>query len=298
MRSLLAPKHWLTWIGIALLWLLMRLPLRWLIAMGRGVGRLGHRVGKRRRNIVKTNVALCFPDLSEIEQQRLVEEIFVSTGIAMIETAMSWLGPIDKFLDRFALEGLDEVAARLDRGKGVIIVGGHYSTLDIAGAFISRHIDVDVVYRPHKNPVIEYLTQRGRGRHFGRVIDRRDMRTLVRRVREGKLVWYAPDQDYGRKHAVFAPFFGVEAATISVLTRLKRMTDADFVFLAHYRDARTGTWRARFSAPFDDFGEDELADATAINRALESAIRVEPDQYHWVHRRFKTRPPGEVSVYG
>ena len=298
MRSLLAPKHWLTWIGVGLLWLLMRLPVGWLFALGRVIGAVGHRVGKRRRHIVETNIALCFPERCATERAALVRDVFRSTGIAMIETALSWLGPVDRFDHRFTLEGLDLVEARLAQGKGVIIVGGHYATLDIAGALIARHIDVDVVYRPHNNPVIEHLTQRGRGRHFGQVIDRRDMRSLVRRLREGHLVWYAPDQDYGRKHAVFAPFFGVQAATISVLTRISRLTDAEFVFLAHYRDATDGTWHARFSAPFDRFGEDELGDATAINRALEAAIRVQPDQYHWVHRRFKTRPEGENSVYG
>ena len=298
MRRLIAVRHWPVWLGIGVAWLVARLPVPWLMRLGGAFGALGWRLATRRRRIAETNLALCFPELSAEQRAVLAREVCRSTGIAFVESAMIWLGPVARLQARFTLTGLDIYRAALAEGNGVIVIGAHFTTLDLAGGLTGREAKFAALYRPHGNPVLEKVIRGGRERHLAATIERRALRRAVAHLREGGALWYAPDQDYGLRHAVFVPFFGIEAATINVTTRLARRTGARVLFLSHRRDPRRGLWEAEISDPFRNFPSDDFAaDAAQINRVIEQAVRECPEQYLWVHRRFKTRPAGQASPY-
>lgn len=295
---LAAPRNWPTWAGVGVAWLACRLPLRWQIALGKALGYLGWRLGRRRRRITETNVRLCFPELSDPQRADLVRRIFRSAGIGLMETVHAWLRPVDRLADRLECHGLDALRAAEAEGRGVLLAGVHFLTLDFTGALLAARVDFDVVYRSHRNAVIEWLMVRGRRRVYGAVIERADLRQAARRLRAGKTVWYAADQDYGRRHSVFAPFFGRPAATLIATSRLARMNRSPVVVYTHFRDAARQTWSVHFQRMQDFPSGDDVADATRLNEVVEAEIRRHPDQYLWLHRRFKTRPDGQESPYG
>jgi Kdo2-lipid IVA lauroyltransferase/acyltransferase len=295
--TLAAPRYWPTWVGVAVMWLVARLPLGVQFALGRAIGAIGYRVAPARRHIATVNVQLCFPELDATARDALVRRIFTSTGIGAVETAMAWFGDVLRLRDRVTFEGLDVLTTAQQRGHGVVLIGAHFSTLDLAGALLSQAIDLDVIYRYNKNPVIEWAMRRGRERRFRNVIERSDTRAVLTQLKAGHTVWYAADQDYGRKVSVFAPFFGVPAATITATARFARFNASPAVFISHFRDATTRTWSFRFRELEGFPGNDDGEDAARINAVIESEIRRHPDQYLWLHRRFKTRPEGEPRPY-
>lgn len=297
-RRLLAPRHWGTWLAVGIAWLAARLPVPLMVRLGGALGLLGRRLSPHRRDVVRKNLELCFGGLDAPALAQLERDVFRSTGIALVETAMAWLGRMDRFDGRFTLHGLDIYRRALAEGRGVLVLGAHFTTLDLAGGLTGREAGFAAVYRPHGNGVIDWLTRHGRERHVERVFDRRAIRRSVAHLRAGGALWYAPDQDYGARHSVFAPFFGVAAATITITSRLAGATGARVLFLSHWRDAARCTWHARFSDPFGDFPTgDPVRDAAVINAVIERAVREHPAQYLWVHRRFKTRPEGEEPLY-
>lgn len=296
-QSLCHPAYWLTWVGIGLLWLTAQMPHRLRLALGRALGILLYHVARNRRHIATVNIDLCFPELDTAARRRLVRETMISNITGLLETALGWWGS-DRHLRRMVrVEGLENVVAAKAQGRGVLLLGAHFTTLDFAGRLVSLFIEMDVIYRESKNVVIEHIIRKGRESVFGHVIERSDMRTVLRRLKAGDVVWYAPDQDYGRKHSVFAPFFGVTAATITGTARLARMNDSPVVFLTHYREP-DGSYLLQFlKIPAEFPSGDDVADATLINHEIEMAIRRCPDQYMWVHRRFKTQPEGKALFY-
>lgn len=282
------------------MWLVTRLPHPFRIRFGALLGWLGYRLAKHRRHIVEINLALCFPGMAPAERQDLVRRVFRSSGISLVETALAWLRPRETFADLARVNGLEhlERAVAEGKGKGVILLGMHLTTLDFAGAVLSKYIDLDVMYRPNKNKVVELLMKRGRERNFRSAIHRDDIRGVIRNLKAGHIVWYGPDQDYGRRHSVFAPFFGVETATITATARIARISGAPVIVLTHYRDPDDEHYEINLSPPLENFPEgDDIRDARRINELVEKAVEKRPDQYWWLHRRFKTRPPGEERPY-
>jgi Kdo2-lipid IVA lauroyltransferase/acyltransferase len=296
--TLISPRQWPVWAGLGVLRLVVALPLRVQVAIGNLLGSAYYRLSGRRRHIASTNLQLCFPELGPEERKRLVRHVFKSTGIGVVETAMAYFKPLEPLRPRVRVEGLEHLTSAQARGRGVILVGAHFVSLDLAGGLLSLFADIDVMYRRGKNPVAEYVMRRGREQYYGAVIERSDTRTILRRLRENRTIWYAADQDYGRKHSVFAPFFGQQAATITATSRLARFNQSPALFISQFRDARTLTWSLHISPILDDFPSgDDVADATRINALIEQEIRRHPEQYLWIHRRFKTRPPGEPRPY-
>jgi KDO2-lipid IV(A) lauroyltransferase len=189
--------------------------------------------------------------------------------------------------------------ARLQRqGQGALILGMHFSTLDLGAALHSLFFRADAVYRPHNNPLFDRFMGRARQDYFDATLDRHDLRGVVRRIKAGHCVWYSPDQDFGRDASVFAPFFGVQAASVRMTARIARMTGAPVIPLIFHRNPDDRTYTMEYLPPLEDFPSgDEVADATRINAIIEAAIRQHPEQYLWLHRRFKTRPKGEPRLY-
>jgi KDO2-lipid IV(A) lauroyltransferase len=183
-------------------------------------------------------------------------------------------------------------------GRGVLLVAGHFTALDIFSQAIAAIADTDVMYRENKNAAWEWLQLQGRKHYFKAVIERSDIRETLRRLKAGDIVWYAPDQDYGAKHSVFAPFFGIQAASITATPRIARFNNSPVVFMTHYRNESNIGWTMTFYPMLEDFPSgNDVSDATRINALVEDAVRRHPAQYLWMHRRFKTRPPGEARFY-
>lgn len=292
------PRYWPTWFGILILRIVAALPFKAKLIAGRALGLLGFHLVKRRRHIVETNIRLCFPELDEDAQKKLVKATFASNGIGFFEIAWGWWANIKDLENRYDVTGLEHLEAAKADGGGVLLIGAHFVNLDLGGVLVNHVSPIDTIYRKNNNPVLEYVITKGRKRTYESVLERKEMRTIVRKLREGKTVWYSPDQDFGRNNAVFAPFFGVEAATLVTTSRLAKMGKAKPVGVAHYRNPETNRYHIVYMPVSNEFPSgDDLKDATIINAMLEKAIRVYPEQYMWVHRRFKTRPEGEPSFY-
>jgi len=292
------PRFWLHWAALWLLFGISRLPWRWQLGLGRSLGHLAWWLARSRRKVALRNLEICFPELSILERESLAHRHFASMGMGLVELGMAWWSPKRVFKDRLKLEGLENIHAALAHGKGVMIVGAHYTPMDICGRLFAEHVDIDVLYRRNENPVIESVMRRHRERYFGQAIARDDIRRMVRSLREGRAVWYAPDQNYRGKYSAMVPFFGEPAPTNTATSRLASMTNAAVVSVYMERQVEEGNYLVRFAAPLENFpSDDPIADTVRLNSLLETNIRECPEQYFWVHKRFKKRPEGYVNVY-
>lgn len=297
-RAFLHPKYWLTWLGIGIAALVTNLPHRTQISIGAGIGKLAYRVASRRRRIVEVNIALCFPDLDKAAQEQLVRRHLRSVGISLIETARVWLWNPRSLRDRVTLHGVEHLKQAATQGKGVIMLGLHLSTMDFCGAALGSAIDIDVMYRANENPLLETLMKRGRMKNYPSAVERSDIRGVLKSLKKGHIIWYGADQDYGRDHSVFVPFFGVQAATITATARFAQISGAAVVPVTYYRRDDDNHYDLYLSEPLTDFPTGDVeADALRVNQIVEAAIKPHPEQYWWVHRRFKTRPEGDASFY-
>jgi KDO2-lipid IV(A) lauroyltransferase len=291
-------RYWPTWLGLGLLWCLSRLPWTWLLASGRILGRLLHRFGQRRAQIAAVNLALCFPELPERARKAMIVQQFESIGIGIMEMAMSWWSADSTLRPLASIRGLEHLHAALQQGKGAILLSGHFTTLEIGGRLLAQHTPFHVMYREHKNAAFETIMHAARVRNFKRAIPRGDLRGMLNSLKDNIPVWYAPDQDYGADQSNFVPFFGIPAATITATSRLARISGAPVVPFFQARLPGTRGYRLTLYPALDNFpGASVEADTQRINTLLEDRIREQPEQYLWVHRRFKTRPPGEPGIY-
>ena len=296
----LHPRFWLLWLGLGLLWLITQLPYRALLTIGRLLGAGMYRVAADRRRIAARNLELCFPEKSAKERKRLLKENFASTGIAFFEMAMSWWWPKARLARLAHVEGLEHLKqAHLD-GKGVILMALHFTTLEIGAALLGQKHTIDGMYREHGNPLFDFIQRRGRERHNldSLAVERDDVRGMLKLLRSGRAIWYAPDQDYGAKQSIFVPLFGIQAATVTATSKFARLGKALVMPFTQERLADGSGYRLVIHPPLTDFpGESDEVDCLRINQWVEASVRECPEQYLWTHRRFKSRPPGEAKLY-
>lgn len=286
------PRLYPSWIGVGLFWLVGQLPWNFLLATGRGLGHLAWRLAKRRSHIARTNIRLCFPELTPEEQENLARRSVVSTGEAILEMAGSFSNHRIDLDKRLVIKGMEHIEQARAEGKGVLLLGMHFNSIDVGSRLLGYLMDFYAVYRPNDNRVIDRLINQGRGNYLKGNVPRSDIRQMIRLLRNGEVLWYAPDQDYGIAHAVFVPFFGIPAATITATSRIARMGKARVIPTAHYR-LPGGRYQIEFGPPLENFpsGDDE-ADTARINQTIEHYVRKHPEQYLWVHKRFKHQPDG------
>lgn len=299
-RALLHPRYWLIWFGFGGWWLFAQLPYGVQRRLGRALGWLTYHLAKRRRRIAERNIDWCFPELSAEERQRMVRGTIDSTAMAVFESGIAWFWPARRLRKLFTVTGLEHLQEAERQGQGVLLMAMHFTTLDIGAAMLCLEHSIDGVYRPHNNPVYDYVQRQGRERNNpgSRTIPRDEVRNIVKSLRAGRALWYAPDQDYGPKHSVFVPFFGVSAATITATAHLTRMGNAKVIPFVQTRLPNGRGYEVKVYPPLEGFPQgDDLADARQINAFIEERVREHPEQYMWVHRRFKTRPDGEASIY-
>ena len=245
-----------------------------------------------------TNLRLCFPELSEQEREALARRVMISTGEAILEMAGAFHNQRIDLDKRLTVSGLEHLETARREGHGVMLLGMHFNSIDVGSRLLGKFFRFSVVYRPNDNPLLDHLITKGRGTWVNHSVDRNDIRQTVRLLRQGEVVWYAPDQDYGRKASVFVPLFGVQAATVTATSTFARLGKAQVVPFTQTRLADGSGYRLTVHPPLEGFpGENETADALRINQWVEQAISQQPEQYMWVHRRFKTRPEGESRPY-
>ncbi|TLX59519.1 lipid A biosynthesis lauroyl acyltransferase [Stutzerimonas nosocomialis] len=299
-RKFLHPRFWPLWAGLGLLWLLVQLPYPVLLMLGRLLGALMYRVARSRRHIARRNLELCFPEMALADRERLLRENFASTGIAFFEMAMSWWWPKARLQRLARIEGLEHLQQAQAQGQGVILMALHFTTLEIGAALLGQRHTIDGMYREHDNPLFDFIQRRGRERHNldASAIEREDVRAMLKVLRAGRAIWYAPDQDYGRKQSLFVPLFDIPAATVTATTKFARLGRARVLPFTQERLADGSGYRLVIHPPLEDFpGESEEQDCLRINQWVEQAVRQCPEQYLWAHRRFKTRPEGMPSLY-
>ena len=274
----------------------------WTVAKHGGVTRASERLALSARGYHRilrvARFAARFADLTEEEQERLAREHIHAAGQGILEVALAWWGRDSQLRPLAHISGLEHFEEALARGKGVILLSAHFSSLEIGGRLLSYFTPFHVVYRSNENPVTEYLMKHNREKRFEKAIEKRNIKEMLRSLKSGKAVWYAPDQDMITKEPVFAPFMGVMAATNTATARLARISQAPVVPFAIFRREDGTGYDLELQPALEDYPSgDEVTDATRINRVFETWIRKQPEGYFWFHRRFKQRPPGEPDLY-
>ena len=298
-RYLLNPLYWPLWLGITLLYLTTLLPYRVILWLAYGLGWIGFYLLPQRRRIMRTNIRLTNPDLDEAATRRLLKKTFYSSTLMLFEIMWAWWASDKKLQPLIRYQGLENLRAAEAKGKGVILLGGHYSNIEILGRFMAYQADnIHTTYKPAHNRLYDLIMTYNR-RHMNKgIVASNDMRGILKLLKQKQLVWYAPDQDFGIETSVFAPFMGVQTATLTMTARLAKVSGAPVVPLFCERLPGTQGYCVRVGAALDPFPTgDDVQDATTLNAALEQHVRRVPDQYLWGHRRFKTRPRGEKQLY-
>ena len=286
--SRFAPRYWPTWVALAVLRVFEPLPYGLQAWLGRTLGRLLFLLPSSFKRIAARNIELCCPQLGAAERNRLLARHFESLGLGLFETGITWWSLDSRLLGMTTVEGLEHLDAVLAAGKGAILLSAHFTTLEIGARAICARRPTSIMYRPTKNAVLEQFLKDNRGRHARRAIPRDDIRTLIGALKANEIVWYAPDQAYRKKGAEMVPFFGIPAATNTATSRLARLTGA--AVLPYFPERLPGNKGSRMviQPALEGFpSEDAAADALQFNHLIEAQIQRVPDQYLWIHRRFK-----------
>ncbi|WP_455427136.1 kdo(2)-lipid IV(A) palmitoleoyltransferase [Dryocola sp. LX212] len=298
-KGLLHPRYWLTWFGLAILWLWVQLPYPVLLKMGRFIGKFSMRFLKRRVSIARQNLKLCFPQYSDQHVDSIVEQNFASLGMGLIETGMAWFWPDERVRKWFDVRGLENLHAACEKGRGVMVIGVHFMSLELGGRVMGLCQPMMAMYRPHNNKAMEFVQTIGRSRSNKAMIDRRNLKGMVKALKSGEAVWFAPDQDYGPKGSSFVPFFAVqEAATTNGTYTIARLAKPAILTTVLIRKPDGSGYQLVIEPELVDYPvDDEQAAAAYMNRKIEHEIMRAPEQYLWLHRRFKTRPFGQDKLY-
>ncbi len=298
--AFLHPKYIGTWLIVGLVAIGFMLPNRWRYGLGGWLGIRFHNMNAKRRAIARTNIDMCFRDLSESEREEMVREHFRSFGRSVLDLGLIWWASEKRLESLISINGLERLRERIDRGESVLIITPHAAGLDLGGIMVSHYVPCVSMMKALPNPIIDWLITSGR-RRFNADIWLRDagLRPLIKSLRSNRVVFYMPDEDFGTRNSVFAPFFGVPTSTLTTVGRMAKIAGVDVIpCFARIRPDGKG-YTVDVDPPLANFPSgDDVADTTAMNAALERGISRAPAQYMWTLRWFKTRPDGEASPYG
>jgi KDO2-lipid IV(A) lauroyltransferase len=293
-----SPRYWPVWFGVALLRTVCLLPNAAALSIGAAIGRLAHRVGRERRAIVRRNIELCFPELTIAERDALARKHFEALGMSVIELGMGWWAKDEQLSAITSISGLEHLQTALDTGHGVILLGAHFTTTEICGRVMRLNCPpYDAVYRKNRSEFVTALLRSAREQSADTTIEKRDIKSMVRSLRAGRIVWYAPDQSYRRKGAEIVGFFGIPSMHTSATSTLARLGRAA-VLPAFSRRLDNGRYEIEIFPPLADVPSDDvIADTEKYVQVLETFVRTCPEQYFWVHRKFKYLPEGYPDYY-
>jgi KDO2-lipid IV(A) lauroyltransferase len=285
-------------LGIFVLWLLHFLPLRLMAPIGRAIGIAAYLLVSKRRRIARINLELCFPEMPDAQRERLLRRNFQCVGRALVESSIAWWGSAERLRRVVQVEGQEHVEAL--KGERFIAFVPHFAGIELEGLRMTADYRGVAVYVRQKDPYVNAFLKRKRERFAGtRMIARQEgVKAILRALEDGQALQLSPDMDLGAKDSVFVPFFGVQAATVTALSRMSRLLKLRIVPLVVRQLPGGRGYRARFYPAWEDYpGASIEEDTRRMNAFLEERIREMPEQYLWWHRRFKTRPPGEPKLY-
>lgn len=298
-RALRSPRWWPAWVGLGLMRLVACLPMSLTRALGMMLGDMFHALSPARRRIVRTNLRLCFPEMGDDARRRLARAHFRALGIGLFELLLAWFASDRRLRRVTSYEGVEHLQAAEAAGGGTLLLTGHFTTMEL-GCRLAHLAGLRFhgMYRHADNLFVDYWMRRLRESRVDHpMFPKDDLRQIVRTLRQGGQVWYAPDQALEVANTRFVDFFGQPARTLTATSRLAQMGHARVV--PYFPQRRHGRYHIVFLPALENFpSDDEVADARRINALLESAIRAVPEQYFWVHRRFKDGPPGQTDPYG
>ncbi|MFI3256512.1 MAG: LpxL/LpxP family Kdo(2)-lipid IV(A) lauroyl/palmitoleoyl acyltransferase [Psittacicella sp.] len=296
-KSFLLPKYWLLWIGYSIFRLIMLLPYSLLLKIANFLSWIFLKlsVGKKRSKIIKKNLELCFKDLSDQELDKLTKSNIQETGMGIISTGMAWFWS-DKRIAKYSKVSNLEIIQKLNNTP-TLMVGVHFLALELGARILSLYVSGIGIYRPHNNPLMEYFQVKGRLKSADGLVAKDDIKGIIKALKSKKMIWYAPDQDYGLRSSVFVPFFDVKntASTKGSYFLLKKVPESNLGSFAIIRESYG--YRVDISKPTNFSLTNEFDIALILNKIVEKEILKAKDQYLWMHKRFKTRPEGENSYY-
>lgn len=298
--SFLYPRFWGIWIGVGILYILVLLPYPAIHYLGIRIGRITKYFLTYRMHIIRKNLNLCFPNLSSLEQKILFEKNCESIGMGILETGMAWFWSNRRIQYWCKINDINNILELNTKNIGILLIGMHFLTLELSARILGIINPGIGVYRPHNNPLLDWLQTKGRLKSNKNMFDRTDMRNIIRALKRGEIIWYAPDHDYGNKNSVFAPLFAVPkvATTIGTHILIKIANPAIVPFVLQRLPSSAGYELTIFPNKQNQIPLDtKFKTAQYINKIIEQIILLAPDQYMWLHRRFKTRPPGEPFLY-
>lgn len=291
------PRYWPIWLLFGLGWSVAQLPFKWQLKLGRNFGRLLYRVGRDRAYVTHRNIEVCMPHLSQAEHNALVKKSFESVGMGFVELAMAYWGDKEKLHRMFTFKGIEHLQAAKAQGKGVLVVACHMTSLELMLRLFNETWPCAALYKPNNNPLFEAYSTAKRARYTV-PIPAKKLRGFLEHLKNGGSAIYLADQDYGPKHSVFAPFFGVQCVTIKRPPDYLAYSGCVLMPVVFGRNDDDSGYYAEVFPPLENYPSgDEVQDATTLNHWVEENVRRHPDQYLWQHRRFKRRPPGEPKLY-
>jgi KDO2-lipid IV(A) lauroyltransferase len=296
-RDYLSLRYWPTWLFIGLMRAVSKLPLPVIVIIGTGLGELLYWLMPQRRRIGEINLQIAFPQhsLKKIQQQN--KTCFHNLGIAAFELGLSWWES-DKLLSICDIEGLQHLTDAQQQGKGVIILTAHFTCLEIGGPVLNHHVPFQVMYKRAHNKLFDAFMRYHRGRLYKAIVDHHKPITMIKGLKKGYAAWYAPDQDFGGKDTVFVPFFGVDATALTAPARFAKISGAPVIPYYIQRKAKGAGYTLTILPALENFPtQDAEQDARCINQVIENMIMKNPQQYLWIHKRYKNRPAGSKRIY-
>jgi KDO2-lipid IV(A) lauroyltransferase len=293
-----ALRYAVVWLGYAWMRAITHLPFASQLALGRRLGRVLRLVAPARRRVVARNLEACFPALSPEERARLSAKHFEALGASLIEMGMGWFGLPETVRNLVQVEGREHLAAALAKGRGVILFSAHFTTFEFFWPVLAPMCTrLCGMYKEQRNPVMNRIMNEGRGRFYDTLFAKDGLREMLRNLRDNAVVWYASDQSYGGKSSALIPFFNEPAMTNTAISRIAKASGA--AVLPYFcRRLPDDTYVMNIGAPLPGLpSDDEVLDTRRLTQVLESYIRLCPEQYWWIHRRFKGRPAPLPDLY-
>ena len=296
-KKFLHPKFYPTWILILLMKISIHLPYKLQIELGKVLGKFLFYVASSRRKIAEKNLSLCFPDKNKLQINFLLKKNFEEIGISFFETANAYFAPNQKINEKLIVKNEKYLQEAVDNDKSIILLGSHFLSLMLGGrALIAKGYFIANIYRPQNNKLFDEIMRSSFVKNGAVMIKTKDTRSMIKAIRSKTPIWYAPDQDLGPKNTIFAPFFNINTATVSATSRLAQ--NSNTVVIPYHFNRQKDKYIMEFLKPLRSYPtKDPIKDASKTNAILEKQILKYPDQYLWIHKRFKTRPDGETSYY-
>lgn len=286
------------WLMLGILRVINLFPYKFQLKIGSFLGFLIKNLARNKQSIVRKNLELCFPDKTLNEREKLFHASYSSLGISLIEMGLCWWWSKDKLLNLVEIRGTEHIEKALQDNKGVILLTGHFTSLEIGARLLALYMPVQVMYRTQKNRLFDSYLYTKRCSYFENTISRKNTRALIKGIKKQIPTWYAPDQNFNREQNVFAPFFNIPTATITASSRIAKSGNA--VVLSYFPERKSdgSGYILHIEPSFEGFPSgDDIKDATSINHSIEQNVTQCPEQYMWIHKRFKTRPEGEADIY-